>query len=650
VAKKQISIDKRSRIQINDQVYTYDDWQSYVSAEVAKNQSQTQTATDGGINQLDDSSKKFNGNIFDLTATVNGYKDAVAGAMGTIGSTLIKLDNSGTQIMNSLGTTRSRLGEFKAVYAESISKFTEMDLGDPAQVYGKISEALGKASSLGVQALTEVGATAKVIGADAGDLADRFDSVGVSIYDVGDSMKEVVNYTRSVGGNVTGVSKLVLSNLEKMNVYNFSNGVMGLTKMAAEASRLGINMDKVFAKSEELLNPENAIEMASSLQALGVANSEMLDPLRLMDMGLNGPDELMKGMKDVTKEFVQLNDKGQFEIMPGAKRRMREVAQAMGMQADEFARMALKSADFDRKLKEIRMPDFVGSEETKEMIASMAQMKDGKAVITVKDAKTGIAKEKEVDQLTPEDITNLKLSQEESAKTMEELAVDQLGVQKRILLAQEAVAERFGYSIAAAAPTQRAFDTFAGIQTQTAKETLSEGGPVDFKFLTKNFSELGVTLEQVALSLTNGKFEENLGGLVGNLDSFATEITSRMDTMFNNIKNQAQQQFQTTYGISTPTTTGGTKTQTTKPVTTTPTTTPTTLPPLTTQNKNLTEVITSSDVRVNVVVSADSSLATASVNQQELNTAITNYFKDYDNLQKIFNIDPNTGLVKGKQY
>ena len=35
------------------------------------------------------------------------------------------------------------------------------------------------------------------------------------------------------------------------------------------------------------------------------------------------------------------------------------------------------------------MPDFVGDQETKEMIATMSQMKDGKAVITVKDAETG---------------------------------------------------------------------------------------------------------------------------------------------------------------------------------------------------------------------------------------------------------------------
>ena len=96
--------------------------------------------------------------------------------------------------------------------------------------------------------------------------------------------------------------------------------------------------------------------------------------------------------------------------------------------------MALKSSDFEMKLKQIKMPSLgIDDDETKEMIATMAQMKDGVATIQVRDKETGITTEKKVEELTPEDIENLKKANEDSSKTIEELAFEQLDVNKQIL-------------------------------------------------------------------------------------------------------------------------------------------------------------------------------------------------------------------------
>jgi ABC-type enterochelin transport system substrate-binding protein len=47
-------------------------------------------------------------------------------------------------------------------------------------------------------------------------------------------MKEVTDYAKSVGVSVQAVSKGVVGNLDKMNMYNFEGGINGLTKMAAQ--------------------------------------------------------------------------------------------------------------------------------------------------------------------------------------------------------------------------------------------------------------------------------------------------------------------------------------------------------------------------------------------------------------------------------
>jgi hypothetical protein len=113
--------------------------------------------------------------------------------------------------------------------------------------------------------------------------------------------------------------------MESMNKYNFQGGVDGLAKMAAQASSMRIDMKTTLNFAEGLYNPEKAIEMSSALQRLGVTQSDLLDPLRLMDLSLNDPTELQNQLVQMTEQFVQLNEKGQFQIAPGQIRRLREI-------------------------------------------------------------------------------------------------------------------------------------------------------------------------------------------------------------------------------------------------------------------------------------------------------------------------------------
>jgi hypothetical protein len=204
--------------------------------------------------------------------------------------------------------------------------------------------------------------------------------------------------------------------------------------MAATSERLGVKMSDVFDLAEGLMSPEKAIEMSAALQRLGVTSGALLDPLRAMDLAQNDPEQLQKEMVNLSKEFTTFNEKtGKMEILPGAKRRLREVANELGMMPDEFAKMSIQASDFDRKLKQIRMPSLAeGDEATKELIASMAQLDErGVATIQVKDEK-GFETTKKVEELTPDDIKNLQKANEESSKSIEDIAINQLDQTKQI--------------------------------------------------------------------------------------------------------------------------------------------------------------------------------------------------------------------------
>lgn len=351
------------------------------------------------------------------------------------------LDEEATTIQNAFGVSKERLGEFKQAIADTSVELVQfgMDQDDAAKLITTTSKALGTTGVVGQEALRELGAASKITGQEFGTLSQNFRDVGVSIYDVGDKMKDVVNYARSVGVSVAAVSEGVVDNLSEMNKYNFENGIGGLTKMAAQAARLGISMDTVFGFAEKIFNPEGAIEMAAGLQRLGVASSELLDPLRAMDLAANDPEELQNQLVELTKTFTRFNEKTQqFEIMPGEKRRLREIAQEMGIPIEQLTKMSIKAAEFDTKLKKIEFPSFAADQETKELIAGMSQMKEGRAVIAVKDDR-GVETLKDINMLTPEDIEKLKESEEESSKSLEQLAIEQLD-QMKLLNSQIAAA------------------------------------------------------------------------------------------------------------------------------------------------------------------------------------------------------------------
>lgn len=389
-------------------------------------------------------------NLGALKEKIGSQFEGLLNSINPLDSTIFAdLETYANSVQSAFGLSKERVDEFKTTIADAAPELAKLGLQDADISNNLISimQGLGGAASVSKEAIIELSAAAKLTGQDVGTLASSFRDVGISVYDVGEQMKTVTEVARSAGVSVNAVSSKVTENLSKMNLYNFENGVKGLAKMAAQAERLGISMANVFAQSEKVMNPEGAIDMSAALQRLGVTSSGLLDPLRAMDMSQNDPEQFQKEMVNLGKEFTRFNEKtGQMEILPGAKRRMREVAEAVGMTGEEFAKMALKSSDFEMKLKQIKMPSLgVDDEETKEMIATMAQMKDGVATIQVRDKETGITTEKKVEELTPEDIENLKKANEDSSKTIEELAFNQLDVTTQIknLLTTGEVATKF---------------------------------------------------------------------------------------------------------------------------------------------------------------------------------------------------------------
>lgn len=338
------------------------------------------------------------------------------------GGLILDIDALSSKMLTQFGQSELMAKSMRTALADSLDAIQDMGgtLEEAANLQQRTAEVLGRNVVLSAEGAKDLYASYKVTGQEVGKMVSGMADIGISAYNTASEMKKVVDIARESGVNAQLVSGKVLDNMKYLNQFNFEGGVSGLAKMAAQASMLRIDMKSTLDFAEKVYNPEGAIETAAALQRLGVTQGDLLDPLKLMDLSQNDPAELQNQIGQMSKQFVQLGKDGHFEIMPGAKRQMQEIANAMGMPYTELTKMALAGADLDKKMKEISFPKDFSSEEDRKLIANMAEMKGGEYVI-----KTATG-EKKVGELNEKDIEDLKVAATTAPPTMEELAKSQL--------------------------------------------------------------------------------------------------------------------------------------------------------------------------------------------------------------------------------
>ena len=495
-----------------------------------------------------------------LTTPLSEMSTAVTGMVGALDPTNFDgadyLMKSGQELANAMGIGQARMSEMRTTIADAIPEMIKLGLtsSEAFNVIEGVPVALGVNTTMSSEALKDMGAAAKVSGVEVKNLATGFKGVGMSLYDVGDRMAEVANIAKSVGVNVKAVSAEVVSNLKQLNLFNFDSGVKGLAKMASQASMLGVDMRTTFELAENLMSPEKAIDLAASLQRLGVSSSALLDPLKAMDLAQNDPEALQKEIINVSKEFTKLKADGTgFEILPGAKRRLREVASALGMTADELANMSIKSADLDMKMSKIKFPSLAASEEDKMLIANMSQMKNGEAFVQIKNEKTGAMEEVNVSKLTADQLTKLREQQADKDKTIEELALDQLNVLQSINAGINGGKAAALFGKASTPAMDRLYNAVNVVRTESVRSSTKN---VTSKNVREGYSKVSGGVEEIGVKALQGDFS-GAGDALLKLGPDLIEIGKKVATGFGsgvvegygNIKQGVQNVYEPVTGV-----------------------------------------------------------------------------------------------------
>ena len=354
--------------------------------------------------------------------------DEVKNDVGGISKGFESIEAAARAVNIQFGGSRQRIDEIKRSVADATPVLNRLggDIGNVVDVINQVSQATSKNVIASTKDVEQLFLSSEIVNQSVSALVNGFTDIGVQFSQVGPMVQDSVNYIQSVGANTEDVFAKTMEYMSKMNEFNFQNGVLGITKMATQASVLRFDMNQTFTLAEQALSPEKAVQLSSAFQRLGVSVGDLTDPFQLMYKSLMDPEGLQDSLIDLTKQFTFFNEKTKsFEISPQGKLMLRELQTETGLNSKEMSKLALATADVDAKLRSLKPEITFDSEEDKLLLANIAKMgKDGKYVVEVD--KDGKKRDIELSELTNKEIRDLVELQKSGPKDLEGIQRSQM--------------------------------------------------------------------------------------------------------------------------------------------------------------------------------------------------------------------------------
>ena len=460
----------------------------------------------------------------------------------TLGKTIEETYNAQVELNKTFGQGQERLSEMYKSISDAAPRIARLggDMKDVQSTMIGIADASRRNVIANTEDVEKLYAATKVVGGTASELSNAFLDVGVGIEQVGKQLEDSVNYVRSIGGNTKAVMADVTKNMDQMNRYQFAGGVQGLTKMAAQASMLRFDMGQTFALAEKVLDPENAIEVASAFQRLGVSAGNLADPFQLMNMSINDPSGLQDSLADVAKQYTYFDEKTKtFKINPQGVLTLKEMEKQTGVSAKEMSKMGLAAAELDQRLSAVNMAGLNIKEEDKQYLANIAKMGEGGDYEVKLTDDKGNEYTKKLSEVTQTEMDKLIKEQKEGPKTLEEIARSQLTIDEAMLADIRGLRVAFEQGITSPKQVRQGI---AGAQ-RASKTILGETSDKFGK--TKDYRDLSegilTTLGNVAKDLKEGNkpltdvLSTGLNGLGSTLDASQKRFTEVLKEVGENI-------------------------------------------------------------------------------------------------------------------
>jgi hypothetical protein len=328
---------------------------------------------------------------------------------------------AGNELTKAFSQSRARVSEMMTAVNEAAPRMRRLgaDFEQTMATMQEIAKATGKNTLASADSVAKLYATSQVLEQSTESIVKNFEGAGIQFGVVGGQLEEATNTVRDLGLNAKEVMGQVVQNASALNKFNFDGGVQGLTKMAARAAQLKMDMGQSLDFADRMMDPESAINMASAFQRLGVSAGSLVDPFALMNQSINDPGALQESLAKVGKQFTYFDEKTKsFRINPQGILTLKEMEKEAGLASGTLSKAALASSELDKRLSNISPSITFKDESDKQFLSNLSEMdSSGNYVVKISDQET-----KKLSDVTQDEFDKLIKEQKNQPKSMEEIA------------------------------------------------------------------------------------------------------------------------------------------------------------------------------------------------------------------------------------
>lgn len=350
--------------------------------------------------------------------------EASFGAKEFIGAAQ-QMAEAANEMTAAFASSRARVGEMMTAVSEAAPRMKRLgaDFQMTTQAMVDIAIATQKQTLASGDSVAKLFATTQVLGGDIQSIVSDFTDVGIQFGVIGGELEKSVSTVSDLGLNTKVVMKQVTENSAKLNQYNFEGGVQGMTKMAARASMLRVDMSATLNFADKMMNPEAAVNMASAFQRLGVSAGALADPFSLMNASINDPGALQDSLAKVSQQFTYFDEKSKtFKMNPQGILTLKAMSDETQVSYENLSKMGLAAAETDKRISQISPTLKFKDDSDKQFLSNLSEMNaSGEYVVKIRDA-SGVDATKKLSDVTQEEFDKLIKEQKEAPKSMEDIA------------------------------------------------------------------------------------------------------------------------------------------------------------------------------------------------------------------------------------
>lgn len=323
-----------------------------------------------------------------IGGSIGGAISMVTGLVKTGYSQVLQYNKEGIALARQMGLNANEAQAYTSTLinrAKELGKAYGLAAEQVIELQKNITSATGKQLMLNDVEAERMVQINNLVGSEVFNqfTSEMMNGMGAQLSTVQGAVSKAYSTAAKSGLNAQKISEKIANNLSMANKLSFRNGIDGLTKMAIQAEKVGLNLQSVETAAGQFMDLDKAIQNSAQMQMLGGSAAAMFgNPLTASYEANYDPEAFGKRLSDSLASYATFDAKSGVAKVNGMNMDfVRNIASAMGMSVDDAVKSAKKQSEV--RYKEGAFGSALGqyTQEQRDFILNKSYVENGRLMI-----------------------------------------------------------------------------------------------------------------------------------------------------------------------------------------------------------------------------------------------------------------------------